>query len=263
MTPVKPLRSIVSWVGGKRRLAPAIVTRISALPHTLYAEVFVGMGSVFLARTAKPKAEVINDRSGDVVNLFRVAKHHPQALVDDLRLALSSREEFHRLLATPPEVLTDVQRAARFFYLQRLRYGGKPTSNSFPARGNAAKGINVARLQETLMAIQARLSTTVIENLDWPDLLARYDRDTALFYLDPPYYGCEDYYGPGLFSRADHAKLAEALLRLKGQWLLSINDTPEIRRLYQGRAQIEEVTTKYTLAGGRAKPITELLIQKE
>ena len=240
MTPVKPLKSIVSWVGGKRRLAPAIVTRINALPHTLYAEVFVGMGSVFLARDRKPKAEVINDRSGDVTNLFRIAKHHPQALVDDLRLALASRAEF-----------------------QRLRYGGKPTSNSFPARGNAAKGINVARLQETLMAIQARLSTTVIENLDWPNLLARYDRPNALFYADPPYYGCEDYYGPGLFDRADHARLAEALLGLKGKWLLSINDTPEIRSLYQGRAMIEGVTTKYTLAGGAAKPITELLIQKE
>ncbi|WP_246135582.1 DNA adenine methylase, partial [Pararhodospirillum oryzae] len=244
MQDVTPLKSLVSWVGGKRRLAPEICRRIDAVPHDLYVEVFMGMGSVFLARRRRPKVEVINDASLDVVTLFRVAKHHPAALVDELRLSLVSRAEFQRLLATPPDTLTDIQRAARFFVLQRMRYGGKPTSGSFPARGNASKGLSLDRLLTHLTAVRDRLSSVVIERMDWSELLCRYDRPGALFYLDPPYWGCEDYYGEGMFGRADHARLADALLGLKGRFVLSINDVPEIRtvrRQSQGRGDLDRV----------------------
>jgi DNA adenine methylase len=258
---VRPLKSLVSWVGGKRRLALLIVKRIEAVPHELYAEPFIGMGSVFLARTRRARFEVINDRLNDVVNLFRVAKHHPTALVEELRFALVSRADFSRLIDTPPEIMTDVQRAARFFYLQRLNYGGKPGDRSFPTRGHDSDGIARERLIEHLLAVRDRLARVTIENMDWSELLRRYDRPEALFYIDPPYFGCENYYGQGLFVRDDHARLAEALLALKGRFILSINDHPTIRALYEGRAEIEQVRTIYSIAG-RAGPraVGELLI---
>ncbi|WP_413206317.1 DNA adenine methylase [Rhodospirillum sp. A1_3_36] len=259
MIPVKPLRSLVSWVGGKRRLAPQIIRRIEAIDHDLYAEPFIGMGSVFLARERKPKFEAVNDRSEDVVNLFCIAKHHPQALVDEMRLALVARAEFERLLLVDPATMTDVQRAARFFFLQRLNYGGKPTSKSFPARGNGCKGLSVDRLLANLGAVQRRLSHTVIENMDWTEFLRRYDGPRALFYADPPYFDCEGYYGPGLFAREDHARLADALLDLRGHFILSINDVPQIEALYAGRATIERVETVYTVSG-RPRTVVELLI---
>lgn len=258
--PVKPLKSPVAWVGGKRRLAPAICAQINQIDHDAYVEVFMGMGGVFLARDRRPKAEVINDASRDVVNLFRVAKYHPDALLAEMRLALVSRADFRIACATPPETLTDIQRAARFFLIQRLNYGGKPDSTSFPARGNANKGIHLDRLQASLYAIRDRLAGVVIEEMDWTDLLRRYDRPGTLFYADPPYWGCEDYYGKGMFNRADHARLAEALLGLSGRFILSINDVPDIRALYAGKADIVEVSTKYTVAGGGAQAVSELLI---
>lgn len=259
---VAPLRPLVSWVGSKRRLAPRIVAAIEALDHDFYVEGFIGMGSVFLARTRAPRLECINDRSLDVVTLFRVAKHHPQALVDEMRLSLTSRIEFQRLLGMDPTTLTDVQRAARFFVLQRLRYGGKPCSNHFPGRGAAAKGLSLDRLEASLAALQRRLQRVVIEALDWAELLHRYDRPGTLFYLDPPYVGFENTYGPGLFDPADHARLADRLLALKGRFILSINDTPEIRTLYSGRASIETVSTVYRVGGGPPKHVTELLISR-
>lgn len=258
--PLKPLKSPVAWVGGKRRLAPVICEQIDSIDHQTYIEVFMGMGGVFLARSRRPKAEVINDANRDVVNLFRVAKHHPEALLAEMRLSLVSRADFRRACATPPETLTDIQRAARFFLIQRLNYGGKPDSKSFPARGNAGKGIHLNRLQASLYAIRDRLAGVVIEEMDWADLLRRYDQHGALFYADPPYWGCEDYYGKGMFNRADHARLAEALLGLSGRFILSINDVPEIRALYTGKARIVEVPTKYTVAGRGAQPVSELLV---
>jgi DNA adenine methylase len=258
---IRPLKSMVAWVGGKRRLASLIVERIEAIPHTAYIEPFIGMGSVFLARRRRARAEVINDRSQDVVNLFRVAKHHPEALLDELRFALPSRAEFERLLMTDPTTLTDVQRAARFFILQRLNYGGRPGDRSFPA-ATGGKSFDLVGFRSLLLAIRDRLASVTIERLDWPDLLRRYDRPDTLFYLDPPYVGCEADYGPGLFAPEDHARLAGALLGLRGRFLLSINDHPMIRNLYAGRAEIEGVRTVYNLAGRAGpRPVGELLIR--
>ena len=121
LEPVAPAKSIAPWQGGKRFLAKRIVARIEAIPHRCYAEPFVGMGGVFFRRARRPSAEVINDINGDIVNLFRVVREHPDELDRQFEWALASREEFQRQLAVPPETLTDIQRAARFAYLQRLR----------------------------------------------------------------------------------------------------------------------------------------------
>ena len=69
--------------------------------------------------------EVINDINKDVINLYRVLKHHLPEFIRHFEWALVSRDEFDRLKATAPETLTDVQRACRFYYLQQACFGGK------------------------------------------------------------------------------------------------------------------------------------------
>lgn len=61
LEPVTPCRPPAAYIGGKRNLAKRLVSLIDETPHTLYAEVFVGMGGVFFRRDRKPKVEVIND----------------------------------------------------------------------------------------------------------------------------------------------------------------------------------------------------------
>ncbi len=130
-TPVRPVSTPAPYLGGKRALAPKIVERINRVPHKLYVEVFVGMGGVFFKRDNQPPAEVINDKSGEVVNLFRILQRHYVAFMDHLRYQLTSRKEFERLVKTDPTTLTDLERAARFLYLQRTAYGGKVTGQNF------------------------------------------------------------------------------------------------------------------------------------
>lgn len=89
----------------------------------------------------------------------------------------------------------------------------------------------------------------VVERLPYADLLARYDRPETLFYLDPPYWGCEADYGAGVFERADFERLAELLAGLRGRFLLSLNDRPEVRRTFR-QFVIEGVETSYAIAGG-------------
>lgn len=83
--------------------------------------------------------------------------------------------------------------------------------------------------------------------MDFAAFIDRIDRPGVLFYLDPPYYGCEDDYGRELFCRARFEDLAEQLGRLKGRSMLSLNDRPEVREIF-GRFQITEVKTTYSIA---------------
>ena len=80
-----------------------------------------------------------------------------------------------------------------------------------------------------------------------------------MFYLDPPYHGCEGDYGPGMFARADFERLAEALAALRGRFILSLNDTPEVRATF-ARFNLEAVRTHYGIAGAGMAPAREVII---
>ncbi|WP_185961613.1 DNA adenine methylase, partial [Telmatospirillum sp. J64-1] len=127
----KALSPVAAYVGGKRNLASRLVTLIDATPHDTYAEAFVGMGGVFLRRRRAVKAEVINDASRDVATFFRILQRHYPQFMDCLRFQITSRARFEQLRQTDAETLTDLERAARFLYLQKLAYGGKVAGRTF------------------------------------------------------------------------------------------------------------------------------------
>lgn len=257
--PVQPGKGAAPYIGGKRKLAKRIIERIEAIPHETYAECFVGMGGVFFRRRFAPRAEVINDRSRDVATFFRVLQRHYQSFLDEMKWKLGGRAEFERLMAVDPETLTDLERSARFYYLQQLAFGGKVAGRSFGVAPLNPSGFNIVRLASELEEIHTRLSGVTIECLDFEAFLERYDRPGVLFYLDPPYWQSEGDYGKGLFSRDDFARLAAALRKLKGDFLLSINDTHGVRQCFEG-FDFEEVRLNYTIAAEGATPAAELII---
>lgn len=220
---VRALSPVAAYVGGKRQLAAELVTRISKIPHRTYAEPFVGMGGVFLRRTEAAPAEVINDINRDVATFFRILQRHYAAFMELLKFQLTSRAEFERLTAIDPTTLTDLERAARFLYLQRTCFGGKVRGRNFGVDATAPGAFNVTRLMPLLDELHDRLAGVTIECLPWHDFIPRYDRAETLFYLDPPYWGSENYYGLGVFSRDDFTRLAAVLKAVEGRWILSIN----------------------------------------
>ncbi|PJE26553.1 DNA methyltransferase [Pseudooceanicola antarcticus] len=258
MSKVAPAAPVAPWLGGKKALHRTIIERIEAIPHTTYAEPFVGMGGVFLRRTWKPKCEVANDLNGEITNLFRILQRHCPQLMDVMRFQITSRREFERLRAQDPTGLTDLERAARFLYLQRLAFGGQ-VGGVFGVASDRGGRFSLARLEPLLEAAHERLDGVIFENLDWKDLLQRYDSSQALFYLDPPYWGGEGDYGKGLFARDQFAEMAELLAGIEGGFILSINDRPEIRELFK-RFQIEPVRLKYTISKDSASEAHELII---
>lgn len=260
LQPVDAVRPAAPYIGGKKRLARLLAGRIAAVPHTLYAEVFIGMGGVFFARDARPRAEVINDWSEDVSTFFRILQHHYVAFMDMLRFQLTTRANFEKLVALEPSSLTDLQRAARFLYLQRLAFGGKVAGRSFGVSATGPARFDVTKLGPVLEAIHERLASVTIERLPWAQFIHRYDRPGTLFYLDPPYYESENDYGRGMFARSEFIEMATLLDTIRGRFLLSLNDRPEVREIFAGFT-VEPVRTAYTLAGnGRSAPAAELLI---
>lgn len=258
-TCVQPVAPAAGYIGGKRNLAGRIVQILDRLECDAYAEPFVGMGGIFLRRRRRPRAEIINDLSGDVATFFRVLQEHFPYFIDMLRFRVASRAEFERLRALPPERLTDLQRAARFLYLQRLAFGGKVSGRSFGVDVSQGARFNIAKLEPMLADIHERLAGVVIEQLAYAAFLGRYDRPGTVFYLDPPYWGSEDDYGAEAFARADFEQLAGQLAGIRGRFVMSINDTPGVRAVFAGFQQ-REIETTYTVAKGPASKAAELLI---
>jgi len=238
---------IIPWIGGKRRLAKHILPMFPE--HKCYVEPFCGAAALYFLKEPA-QAEVINDTNGELVNLYRVVRHHLEEFVRQFKWALTSRQIFKWLQITPEETLTDIQRAARFFYPQKMAFGGKVNGQTFGTSTTCGPKLNLLRLEENLSAAHLRLSRTYIENMDWADCIQKYDREHTLFYCDPPYFGTEGY---GVdFALNQYQRMAELAKSIKGRMIISVNDIPEMREIYAG-LEIERFEIIYTVGGGTRK----------
>lgn len=200
--------------------------------------------------------EVINDKDGEIVNLFRCIKYHARALEEEMRWVIPSRQIFFDSVAQlKSEGLTDIQRAARFLCTLKLSFGSNRRSFATSAK-------SFQRTLNYLSKVQERLGDVTIENRDFGYILKTYDRPDALFYLDPPYLGTEKYY-EGMFGWDDHLRLADNLKKIKGRFVLSYNDDDRIRELYSAWCNIESVQRRETLSGSgeNQKSFKEVIIK--
>ena len=165
-------------------------------------------------------------------------------------------------MKTNPDTLTDLERAARFLYLQRTAFGGKVSGRNFGVSADRPARFNLTTLEPMLEDVHTRLSSVVIECLPYAEFIARYDKPETLFYLDPPYWNCEKDYGKDVFARSDFERLSKQLKKIKGRFIMSINDVPEIRKLF-AFANIEAVGTNYSVGKGNGKKVGELIISND
>lgn len=248
-------RPLFPWIGGKRRLAKHILPIFP--DHTCYVEPFCGAAALFFMK-APARVEVLNDVNGDIVNLYRVVQHHLDEFVRQFRWALPSRESFLHARETPTDGLTDIQRAVRFYYLQKLCFGGKATGLTFGTSATTPPRLNLMRLEEDMSAAHLRLSRTTIEHLDWQECIRRYDRDGTLFFLDPPYWKTEGYGVP--FAIEQYEAIAEMATTRQGRFIVTVNDHTDMRRVFSGlKCRSADIT--YNVGGaGRAQQSRELIL---
>lgn len=249
------MQSPIPWMGGKRRLARFILPRFPA--HHCYVEPFAGGAALLFLRETPAAVEVMNDIDGELINLFRVLKNHLEEFMRQFKWALTSRQVFDWNRKTPPEVLTDIQRAARFYYLQKTCFGAKCVGQSFGTSKIVAPRFNLLHMEEDLSAAHLRLARVMIEQLDWVTCIEKYDSPNSFFFMDPPYLDSTGYLEA--FPVTCYDQIAQCLARLQGKAILTLNDHPEVRRLFKG-LRYEEVTVRYTVGGvKRSEPCKELL----
>ncbi len=244
----------LSYIGGKNRLAKRIIEIFPE--HTTYVEAFAGGAQVLFHKEPSP-VEVLNDLDGEIVNFFRVCQSHHEELVRYFRFSLVSRRWFDLLKATDPATLTDIQRAARYLYLLKGSFASLVVRPTYHWHVVQPPGLNLAKLPELLHNTHKRLERVQIECLPYEEILKRFDRTATLFYLDPPYWGRQLYrYN---FEPEDFEKLAERLRGLRGRFVLSLNDVPEVRRLFR-RFHCSEVELSYTAQKKAGRRFREVLI---
>ncbi len=250
------VRPLVIWPGGKARLLDRLLPLIPD-DANLYAEVFCGGAALLLAKP-RHRVEILNDINGELVALMRNAQRHPEALIEALGWALLSRADFFDRMAHPGA--TEIERAATFLLRCRSSFGGGQTS--FAVAKRAGAGIDRESMARRVREFHARTNRVVVENLPWQRLLRNYDSEASFFFLDPPYVGESTGAYEG-FGQPQMGELAAALRRLKGRWLLTVNDSPANRSLFSG-CTIHPVATKNgkrkSVSGGTNATFGELII---
>ena len=252
------MKSPLTYMGGKSRLAPTIVKKIPA--HKCYVEPFCGACWVFLNKEPVP-AEIINDRDSELATFWRVIQNHLEEFLRYYSKSVTSREIFDLENKKDPATMTDIQRATRYFYIQRHAFGGKVDGRTFGTSTTGGSPLHITNLEETIMEVHWRMKRVTIENLDAVACITKYDRPHTFFYLDPPYYETAGYADP--FCHGDYVRLRAALDQIKGKFLLSLNDHPQVREIFKG-FKIQRVTLKYSIgrsAASREKTRGEVLIQ--
>ncbi len=228
-------RNLITWVGGKRLLRKTISNLIPENIQT-YIEPFGGAAWVLFFKDKWANVEIYNDLDGRLVNLFRIVKYHPNALKEELSYLLGSREMFMQFMNLKP--ITDVQKAAQFFFLITRSFGGKGTSFGCVRKSAGGACKSLANTLYKIDAIYERLDQVLIEHKDFENLIKQYDYENAFFYCDPPY---STGYGYEVTTTKDfeHERLRDTLKNIKGKFLLSYDDSPKIRELYKDFEMIE------------------------
>lgn len=255
MTKTKNDNYLINWIGGKRLLRKKIEELIPTDIGS-YIEPFGGGAWVLFYKERWANLEVYNDLDCNLYNLFNVVKYHPDEFIKDLQWMLNCRSLFKQTLNSIP--ITDIQKASKFFYLLQRSFGSKRTHFGTVRNGLASSGKSHANIINRIRSITQRLDKVTIENLDFEEILTKYDCESAFFYLDPPYSKGEGYATTSTKDFA-HKRLCECLKNIKGRWLLSYDDSEFIRSLYKD-FKIVEVSRLTTLNATRNGIYKELFI---
>lgn len=232
----------LSYIGGKRRLALRLVQLLPT--HITYVEPFAGGAQVFFHKEPS-KVEVLNDLNGEVMNFFRVCQLHHEELIRYLTFVVASRRLYELYQRQDPTTLTDVQRAARFLYLQKTSFGGKVRQQTY-GYGVVDTTFDPAQLPQRIQTVTRRLKSVQLESWPYERILERFDRPTTVFYCDPPYVGFKLY--PHNFEERDFQVLAQRLQNLRGKFLLSINEHPVARTAFK-QFHVRKLPVTYTASG--------------
>lgn len=234
---IKKVRSPLRYPGGKSRAIKKILPLIPK-DYKEFREPFVGGGSIFLAAKQEISEDalyVISDLNYDLYCFWKEAQENMDGLVKEIELIKESfkdgRKLYHKLIEI--EKMTDLERAVRFFVLNRITFSGTVDSGGYSE--DAFQNRFTKSSIERLKLLSKPLEGVNIYHGDYEDFIFQEGEDVFIF-LDPPYLrqSKSKLYGKNgdLHTSFDHKKLANNMKNCKHKWLITLDDTPEIREMF-------------------------------
>lgn len=252
------VRPVVKWQGGKRRLLKRILPLIT--PHTCYCEAFAGGLAVLLAKP-RSAVEVVNDINGDLVALYRNLQYHLPELLREVDFMFASREQLKDYIAQPG--LTEIQRAARFLLKNRTSFGANGNSFAVARTQGGGNGLNRVKLNDILGEAHERLDGVTVERLPYGRCMELYDSAQSFFFLDPPYLNAKNSAYDG-FDEKQMREFRDRVDALKGNWLVTLDDSEFNRGLFKGRKiETAESASGCVNHAKSGKKFREIIITKD
>ncbi len=213
-------------------------------PHKVYVEVFGGAASVLIAKQPS-QIEVYNDSNGLLVNLFETIRNKPTEFLERTKGIVYSRLLYETWRKEITQAPPGVDTAVKTLYCLLTCFIGDVTKGwAFQKTNNDGGPSRWLNVQDRVLMLTARFRHVAIDHLDFRDCIKNWDSRETFFFLDPPYLTSKSHgwYGNN-FKLDDHEDLAKILASVKAKWLLTLDDAPELRRLYN-RYSIRRISSK-------------------
>ncbi len=237
------IKSPLRFPGGKSRAVNQILSLIP--PFSEYREPMVGGGSVFfrVKQLYPDRRYWINDINAELYCFWKTLQTDPNSLVQAVReikeKATDGRSLFYSLLERYGTG-TELERAVRFFVLNRITFSGTVDSGGYSEQAFHAR-FTLSSIRALEMAHHV-LNHTTITNLDYAEVVTAPGEDVFVF-LDPPYYSAADsrLYGKRgrLHTEFDHERFASVIQACPHRWLITYDDCPAVRRLFRDACIVE------------------------
>jgi DNA adenine methylase len=227
------MKPLLSYYGGKQRLATRIVNLIEAMPHNVYSEPFCG-GAAVLFNKVKPAVsntnsyrEAINDKGSLISNFYRVAKLQSTELFVLIDATLYSQADYKKSIAICKSGEgTELEKAWAVFVSCNMSFANK-MNGGWATQVKSQNSAATWQARKTRLEQQLdRLKEVHIGSEDAIRFIDRWDSPTTLHYCDPPYVGtsCGHYEG---YEQEDLGKLIDKLSSCHGSFVLSGYDLTE------------------------------------
>lgn len=260
------INSPFRYAGGKYYARKLILAHIPK--HVAYIEPFAGGGSIFFA---KPRVQFnqLNDIDGELINVYLTIRDNPDRLIHFLKKQsdngsyipeeyikqvpsgnpLPATKELHRYFKNIFKPTTDVERAGRWFYLNRTSYSGIMNAQNMYWGYGDKYSMQPKNWAQNIIRTSKKLEGIEITNYDFENVVDNAP-DNALLFIDPPYFNADqDKFYQHYFSKQDHYRLANCLHRNNDRLKLFItyDNTPEIRELYNWMTEMHDKEWNYCI----------------
>lgn len=232
------LSSPLGWFGGKHFLAKKIVPIVDSQPHTTYVEPFAGGASIFFKKQPSTK-EVLNDINPKLIQFYEKLQTKAEPC-----LVYNTKEEFSQ---AQQNLNSSSWTACDFFRVNKGSFAGKMIDYGRSSYCDQTSGqCHMKKYNQIYPQYEQRLKNVKLHNQNYINMIQQYDSPDTFFYVDPPYdVNSSKFYKVNL-SAVSPEKIAENFKHVKGKVLISFNDSPEVRSIFQKHGYfLKSLSTSY------------------